>query len=252
MRGIQLALAGQRHRAGGEGHAGRREPRRQGGRRARLRRGRHRRSSARCSATTPPRRAGGRRAAGSDPHPHPLGGHHRHWARTSSATCSPTRRRPRRWPTTRPNVLGYKRFAVLYPNIPYGVELANEFWDEVVERGGDGARRRELRPRPDDLHHRGEEAGGPLLPGGPRRLPRGRARACTTGDQDAFRRRKAIEKAEERRWSRWSTSRRFFIPDDWQRVSLVAPGARGRGHHHQRVRPAGPGAHPQDHRARRT
>ena len=34
------------------------------------------------------------------------------------------------------NVKGYKRFALLYPNIPYGVELADTFWDEVISRGG--------------------------------------------------------------------------------------------------------------------
>lgn len=32
--------------------------------------------------------------------------------------------------------LGYKRFAILYPNDPYGVEYANLFWDEVLARGG--------------------------------------------------------------------------------------------------------------------
>lgn len=31
---------------------------------------------------------------------------------------------------------GFKRFAVLYPNDAYGVELANLFWDEVLARGG--------------------------------------------------------------------------------------------------------------------
>ncbi len=32
--------------------------------------------------------------------------------------------------------LGYKKFAVLYPNDSYGVEYANLFWDEVLARGG--------------------------------------------------------------------------------------------------------------------
>lgn len=32
--------------------------------------------------------------------------------------------------------LGMKRFAILYPNDPYGVEFANIFWDEVLARGG--------------------------------------------------------------------------------------------------------------------
>lgn len=32
--------------------------------------------------------------------------------------------------------LGYKRFAILYPNDSYGVEASNLFWDEVLARGG--------------------------------------------------------------------------------------------------------------------
>lgn len=32
--------------------------------------------------------------------------------------------------------LGMKKFAVLYPNDPYGVEFTNIFWDEVLARGG--------------------------------------------------------------------------------------------------------------------
>lgn len=32
---------------------------------------------------------------------------------------------------------GLKKFAVFYPNDPYGVEYANLFWDEVLKRGGE-------------------------------------------------------------------------------------------------------------------
>jgi ABC-type branched-subunit amino acid transport system substrate-binding protein len=32
--------------------------------------------------------------------------------------------------------LGYKRFAILFPNDAYGVEYANIFWDEVLSKGG--------------------------------------------------------------------------------------------------------------------
>lgn len=32
--------------------------------------------------------------------------------------------------------LGMKKFAILYPNDPYGVEFTNIFWDEVLARGG--------------------------------------------------------------------------------------------------------------------
>jgi branched-chain amino acid transport system substrate-binding protein len=34
------------------------------------------------------------------------------------------------------NDYGMKRFAVVYPNDPYGIEYANLFWDEVEARGG--------------------------------------------------------------------------------------------------------------------
>jgi ABC-type branched-subunit amino acid transport system substrate-binding protein len=32
---------------------------------------------------------------------------------------------------------GLKRFAIMYPAVPYGAELANAFWDEVEARGGE-------------------------------------------------------------------------------------------------------------------
>lgn len=34
------------------------------------------------------------------------------------------------------NDLGMKKFAILFPNDPYGVEFTNIFWDEVLTRGG--------------------------------------------------------------------------------------------------------------------
>jgi ABC-type branched-subunit amino acid transport system substrate-binding protein len=35
------------------------------------------------------------------------------------------------------DTLGYKRFAVLYPNMSVGLEFVNAFWDEVEARGGE-------------------------------------------------------------------------------------------------------------------
>jgi ABC-type branched-subunit amino acid transport system substrate-binding protein len=32
---------------------------------------------------------------------------------------------------------GMRRFAIMYPSVPYGAELANAFWDEVEARGGE-------------------------------------------------------------------------------------------------------------------
>ena len=42
----------------------------------------------------------------------------------------------RRLVRTAMDELGYKRFAVLFPNDAYGVEATNLFWDEVLARGG--------------------------------------------------------------------------------------------------------------------
>lgn len=44
-----------------------------------------------------------------------------------------------------------KRFAILYPNDPYGVEFANLFWDEVLARGGKIAAVQAYRPNETDF-----------------------------------------------------------------------------------------------------
>ncbi|WP_233582436.1 penicillin-binding protein activator [Corallococcus sp. CA053C] len=120
------------------------------------------------------------------------------------------------------NVKGYKKFAVLYPNIPYGVELANEFWDEVVARGG---------------AVRGAEAythDQTTFTSEAKRLV-GRYYLEDRGDYaeavrdvqgenitDAYRRRKAMEKARSG-VDPIIDFEGLFIPDDWRRVSLVTP-----------------------------
>ncbi|WP_224363760.1 penicillin-binding protein activator [Hyalangium versicolor] len=116
---------------------------------------------------------------------------------------------------------GFKRFAVLYPNIPYGVELANGFWDEVVQNGGTvrGAEsyahdqttftneakklvgRYYLEDRADYLEGMRDLQGESL---------------------DAFRKRKAVEKLKGSVEPVIDFDA-IFIPDDWKRVSLVGP-----------------------------
>lgn len=119
------------------------------------------------------------------------------------------------------NVKGYKRFAVLYPNIPYGVELADTFWDEVVSRGGiiRGAERyahdqttftteaKKLVGRY-YLEDRGDYVGG--------------VRDMQGENLDAYRRRKALEKVKAGVEPIVDFDA-IFMPDDWRRVSLVAP-----------------------------
>lgn len=119
------------------------------------------------------------------------------------------------------NVKGFKKFALLYPNIPYGVELADSFWDQVLERGGivRGAERyshdqttftteaKKLVGRY-YLEDRGDYVEG--------------VRDLQGENLDAFRRRKALEKVKSG-VEPIIDFEAIFMPDDWRRVSLVAP-----------------------------
>lgn len=116
-------------------------------------------------------------------------------------------------------VQGHKSFAVLYPNVPYGVELANGFWDEVVRRGGQvrGAEHYDF-----DQTTFTEQAkklvGRYYLED---RMDYLEA-VQNVKETDAFRRRKAMEKAKSSLEPVIDFDA-IFIPDQWQRVSLVAP-----------------------------
>jgi ABC-type branched-subunit amino acid transport system substrate-binding protein len=119
------------------------------------------------------------------------------------------------------NVKGYKRFAVLYPNIPYGVELSDAFWDEVVSRGG--AVRGAERYSHDQTTFTTEakklvgryylEDRGDYIEG---------LRDMRGEELDAYRRRKALEKVKSG-VEPIIDFEAIFMPDDWRRVSLVAP-----------------------------
>jgi branched-chain amino acid transport system substrate-binding protein len=47
--------------------------------------------------------------------------------------------------------LGLKKFAIIYPNEAYGVEYANVFWDQVLERGGEVAAAQIYDPKQTDF-----------------------------------------------------------------------------------------------------
>ena len=157
MRGIQLALKGSDIELVVKDTPGRREPRRQGGGGARLRRRAPSPSSGPLLADDT-RRAALVAEELQVPHRSPsparegitdIGPHVFRNMLTNSAQAEALA-------DYATNVLGYKSFGVLYPNIPYGVELANDVLGRrcAAARRHD-ARRGELRPRPDDLHHRG-------------------------------------------------------------------------------------------------
>ncbi len=56
--------------------------------------------------------------------------------------------------------LGMKRFAMLYPNEPYGVEYANIFWDEVLARGGTIAGAQTYNPSDTDFRNAAQKLVG--------------------------------------------------------------------------------------------
>jgi ABC-type branched-subunit amino acid transport system substrate-binding protein len=114
-----------------------------------------------------------------------------------------------------------KRFALVFPSVPYGVELANAFWDEVDARGGEirgaetyAADRTTFTPLVKDMVgklHLDERADWQQ-----------QQRDIAKAEPDPFRRRKALEKARER-LAPVTDFDAIFIPDFAKNVRLIAP-----------------------------
>jgi branched-chain amino acid transport system substrate-binding protein len=119
------------------------------------------------------------------------------------------------------DVMGYKSFAVLYPNTPYGVEMTNDFWDQVTSRGA-AVRGAEVYAN-DQTTFTAEAkklVGRYYLDDRTDYLED--AKAATKDAKDAFRRRKALEKAKKD-LEPIVDFEALFIPDEWARVGLIAP-----------------------------
>ncbi len=116
---------------------------------------------------------------------------------------------------------GMRRFAIVYPSIPYGVELANAFWDEVDARGG------EVRGAETYEHDRTTFA--PLVKNMVGKLyldERGdygrKLGEILRTEKDPYRRAKAIEKMR-RALDPIVDFDAIFIPDFAKNVALLAP-----------------------------
>jgi ABC-type branched-subunit amino acid transport system substrate-binding protein len=116
---------------------------------------------------------------------------------------------------------GMHGFALLYPSIPYGVELANAFWDEVETRGGEiraaetyASDRTTFTPLVKSMVGKLylEERGSYLTA----------AREAGKGQRDQFHRRKAFEKAAAG-VDPITDFDAVFIPDQAKTVKLIAP-----------------------------
>lgn len=116
---------------------------------------------------------------------------------------------------------GMRRFAILYPSIPYGIELANAFWDEVEARGG------EIRAA--ETYAADRTTFTPLVKSMVGKLHlderadfQAEAQEILKKEKDPFRRRKALEKV----LSKLAPITDFdavFIPDQAKAVKLIAP-----------------------------
>jgi ABC-type branched-subunit amino acid transport system substrate-binding protein len=117
--------------------------------------------------------------------------------------------------------LGYKTFAVLFPNTPFGTEFTNAFWDAIEARGGVI---RGAETYPHDSTTFTDEA--KKIVGRYYLEDRGdfyeRVREIRENESDAFRRRKALEKAKAG-LDPIIDFEALLIPDAWQKVSLLAP-----------------------------
>ena len=117
--------------------------------------------------------------------------------------------------------LGYKTFAVLFPNTPFGTEFTNAFWDAIEARGGVI---RGAETYPHDATTFTDEAkkvvGRYYLEDRADYLEK--VRDIRDNETDAFRKRKALEKAKAG-LNPVIDFDALLLPDSWQKVSLVAP-----------------------------
>jgi ABC-type branched-subunit amino acid transport system substrate-binding protein len=116
---------------------------------------------------------------------------------------------------------GMRRFALLYPQIPYGQELANSLWDEVDARGG------EVRAAESYDHDRTTFAPVVKSMVGKLWLDERQdyvdlVKDLAQEEQDPYRRRKAIERLRERLPPVIDFDA-IFIPDFANNVALIAP-----------------------------
>src|SRR5215472_15453902 len=118
-------------------------------------------------------------------------------------------------------VMGYKSFAVLYPNTPYGVEMTNDFWDDVVARGAAMHGAESYTSDQTTFTSQAKKLVGRYYLED-RRDYFEEVQEATKDVKDSYRRRKAVEKAKSK-LDPIVDFEALFIPDEWQRVGLVAP-----------------------------
>lgn len=117
--------------------------------------------------------------------------------------------------------LGYKNFGVLYPNIPYGVELANDFWDSVKQDGGQIRAAETYKNDQTTFTSEAKKLVGRYYLEDRTDYQQG-ARDLEKSKLDPYRKHKAFEKLRSSLEPVVDFDA-LFLPDDWRRVGLVAP-----------------------------
>jgi branched-chain amino acid transport system substrate-binding protein len=118
-------------------------------------------------------------------------------------------------------ILGYKRFAILYPNKPYGVELTNEFWDQLQQRGAQVRGAESYAHDQTTFTDEAKKLVGRYFLEDRHDYLEGVGKIGASG-RNAFQRRKAMEKLRSQ-LKPIVDFEALFIPDDWRSVGLVAP-----------------------------
>ncbi|HEY1908498.1 MAG TPA: penicillin-binding protein activator, partial [Myxococcaceae bacterium] len=118
-------------------------------------------------------------------------------------------------------VMGYKSFAMLYPNTPYGVEMTNDFWDQVLAQGAAVRGAESYTSDQTTFTSQAKKLVGRYYLED-RRDYFEEVQEATKDVKDSYRRRKAVEKAKSK-LDPIVDFEALFIPDEWQRVGLVAP-----------------------------
>jgi branched-chain amino acid transport system substrate-binding protein len=119
------------------------------------------------------------------------------------------------------DVLGFKNFAILYPDISYGQDLTNLFWDELDRRGATVRGAESYAHDQTTFTSETKKLVGRFHLEDRHDYQEG-VREIQSQTTDAFRRRKALERLRSQ-LDPIVDFEALFIPDEWRRVGLVAP-----------------------------
>lgn len=119
-------------------------------------------------------------------------------------------------------VMGIKNWALLYPEVPFGEELANEFWDDLLKQGGEVRAAESYAYDQTTFTTEAKKLVGRMyLEDRQDWLDKLKELKQAAGS-DTYRNRKAYEKAKKELPPVIDFDA-IYLPDEWKKVGLVAP-----------------------------